>query len=46
MTPTVQLLARVDPDAARRLKKALVDEGLTYRAWLEPRIREFLEDDR
>ncbi len=45
VTTTVrkQLLADLDPDLFKRLKKRLIDDELTYKAWVERRIREYLQ---
>ena len=37
-----QLLVELDPGLVKRLKKRLIDDGLTYKAWVEQRIREYL----
>ncbi len=36
----VQFNVNIDPVLLRRLRVKLAREGLTYRAWLEARIRE------
>ena len=40
--PNKQFLALVPEPLARALKKQLVDDGLTYRAWLRRRIEVYL----
>ncbi len=42
MALRAQLLAEIDPDRIKALKKKLIDDELTYRAWLEQRIQEYL----
>ena len=37
-----QLNAEVDPELAKALKIRLIQDDLTYRAWLERQIREYL----
>jgi len=37
-----QLLAEMDTALVKALKKRLIDDGLTYRAWLEERVREYV----
>ena len=37
----VQVNAHIDPVLARRLRVKLALEGITYRDWLEARIREY-----
>jgi len=44
--PTKTLLAKIDPTMAKRFKKRLIDDGLTYRAWLEARINRYLEETK
>jgi len=39
-TPT-QVNAHIDSGLARRLRVKLAREGITYRDWLEARIREY-----
>lgn len=40
-----QMLALVDLKLSKRLKRRLITEGMSYRAWLEARIREYLDGD-
>ncbi len=42
-TERKQLLVELDPAMIKRLKKRLIDDELTYRAWVERRIREYLQ---
>jgi len=44
--PTKTLLAKIDPALAKRFRKRLIDDGLTYRAWLEARINRYLEETK
>ena len=37
-----QILAELDTELIKKLKKQLIDDGLSYRAWLEQQIREYL----
>ncbi len=37
-----QLNAEVDPELAKALKIRLIQDDLTYRAWLERQIHEYL----
>lgn len=37
----VQVNAHIDPVLARRLRVRLAVDGLTYKEWLEARIREY-----
>ena len=37
-----QILAELDAELIKKLKKKLIDDGLSYRAWLEQQIREYL----
>lgn len=37
-----QLMAKVDPDMARQFKKALIDDDVTFKAWLVKRINDYL----
>ena len=41
-----QMLAEVDKAQAKRFRKRLIDDGLTYRAWLEARINRYLEETK
>ena len=43
MVKEAQLMAKIDPELAKRLKKALIDDDLTFRAWLIARIEEYLK---
>jgi hypothetical protein len=36
------MFAEVEPALAKRLKKRLIDDGKTYRRWLEEAMREYL----
>ena len=40
-----QLLGWIDIKLAKRLKRRLITEDMSYRAWLEARIREYLDGD-
>ena len=42
-TAKKQLLVELDPEMVKRLKKRLIDDELTYKAWVEQRIREYLK---
>ncbi len=42
MTRQSQLNAEVDPELAKALKIRLIQDDLTYRAWLERQIREYV----
>jgi hypothetical protein len=42
MATKKMLLAEVDPELAKTLKKRLIDGGLTYREWLENAIMDYL----
>ena len=42
MTHEVQILAKIDIALVKQLKKALIDDGMTFKAWLVARIHEFL----
>ena len=44
--PRKQLLAEVDPALAKQFQKRLIDDGISYRSWLEARIRNFLEETK
>jgi hypothetical protein len=37
-----QILAALDSELVKQLKKKLIDDGLSYRAWLERQILEYL----
>ncbi len=37
-----QILAELDTELVKRLKKKLIDDDLSYRAWLERQILEYL----
>ena len=37
-----QLLALIDPALVKALKRKLITDELSYRAWLESRIREYV----
>ena len=39
------MLAMIEPKLAKALKRKLITEELTYRAWLESRIAEFVGHD-
>ncbi len=41
-TAKKQLLVELNPELVKRLKKRLIDDELTYKAWVEQRIREYL----
>lgn len=40
--PRAQLLAEVESSLIKELKKRLIDEGMTYRDWLERQIWTYL----
>jgi len=40
--PRAQLLAEVESSLIKELKKRLIDEGMTYRDWLERQIAAYL----
>jgi hypothetical protein len=40
--PRAQLLAEVEKSLIKELKKKLIDEGITYRDWLERQIWTYL----
>lgn len=40
--PRAQLLAEVEKSLIKELKKKLIDEGMTYRDWLERQIWSYL----
>ncbi len=42
MSRRSQILAELDTELIKALKKKLIDDGLTYRAWLEQRVQEYL----
>ncbi len=42
MSKRSQILAELDTVLVKALKKTLIDDGLTYRAWLEQRVREYV----
>lgn len=42
MVHDVQVLAKIDGTLAKAFKKALIDDEITFKAWLLARIREFL----
>lgn len=39
-----QLLVKLDRDLVKRFKKRLIDDELTYKAWLEKTIRDYLKE--
>ncbi len=41
-TAKKQLLVELNPELVKRLKKRIIDDELTYKAWVEQRIREYL----
>ena len=41
-----QLIAELDPALVKQFQKRLIDDGLTYRAWLEARINRYLEETK
>ena len=43
---TKTLLAKIDQALAKQFQKRLIDDGISYRAWLETRIRNFLEETK
>ena len=43
---TKSLLAKIDPTLAKQFQKRLIDLGVSYRAWLENQIRNFLEETK
>ena len=40
--PRAQLLAEVEKSLIKELKKKLIDDGITYRDWLERQIWSYL----
>ena len=42
MLNEAQMLAKVDVDLAKALKKRLIDDDLTFKAWLIARIKEYI----
>ncbi len=44
MTTNTQILAKIDVTLAKRFKKALIDEEMSFKAWLVSQIREFLAE--
>jgi hypothetical protein len=40
--PRAQLLAEVETSLIKELKKRLIDDGMTYRDWLERQIWSYL----
>lgn len=43
--PMKQLLAEVDLALAKQFQKKLIDNGISYRSWLETRIRNYLNEE-
>ena len=41
---TSSLYARIDPELAKRFKKKLIDENLTYQQWLTMAIDKYLKE--
>ncbi len=37
-----QILAELDTELVKQLKKKLIDDDLSYRAWLESHVRKYL----
>ena len=44
MATDAQILAKIDVNLAKKFKKALIDEEMSFKAWLVVRIREFLAE--
>ncbi len=44
MSQRSRILAEIDTNLVKSLKKRLIDDDLTYREWLDQRIREYLAD--
>ena len=44
MSQRSQILAEIDTNLVKALKKRLIDDDLTYREWLDRQIRKYLAD--
>ena len=39
-----QLLVKLDKELVKRFKKRLIDDELSFKAWLEQRIKDYLKE--
>jgi hypothetical protein len=42
MKEEIQMLVKVRCELAKKFKKKLIDDGLTYKAWLEKQIHTYI----